>query len=67
MTYSNSTEYSCFEGHWYNGKFLNGALIYKNGDSFKGLFREGIRYKGALKFANSSDLHEIETSRSFFT
>jgi hypothetical protein len=61
MSYINSSEYSSFEGRWYNGKFLNGTLIYKNGDSFKGLFREGRRYKGTLKFANSSDLLEKET------
>jgi len=64
MTYKKSTEYSKFDGRWYNGKFLNGTLIYKNGDSFKGLFREGRKYLGTLTFANGGDLLESKETRS---
>jgi hypothetical protein len=58
MTYKNSHEYSKFHGHWVAGKLYEGTLIYKNGDSFKGLFRDDRRYKGTLTFANGGDLLE---------
>ena len=56
MTYKNSHEYSKFDGHWTDGKFLKGTLIYKNGDRFIGLFSDGKRYNGTLTYANGGDL-----------
>jgi hypothetical protein len=34
MTYTNSSEKSEFEGFWLAGKYFDGTLTYKNGDSF---------------------------------
>jgi hypothetical protein len=34
---------------------FDGTLIYKNGDIFMGLFRDGRRYDGTLIFANGGD------------
>jgi hypothetical protein len=44
MAFQNSDYYKKFDGHWFAGKFYDGTLIYKNGDSFKGLFRDGRRH-----------------------
>ena len=41
MTYKKSSNYSKFFGSWFHGKLYDGTLIYKNGDSFEGLFRDG--------------------------
>lgn len=64
MTYFESSDFSKFEGKWYNGKFDEGTLTYKNGDSYKGLFREGKRFIGALTFANGGDILESKETRS---
>jgi hypothetical protein len=63
MTYKKSSDYSKFEGRWHNGKLLNGTLLYKNGDSFKGLFCDGRRHFGVLTFANGGDLVESKDTR----
>jgi hypothetical protein len=64
MIYKNSIDYLIFEGHWVAGKLFDGTLIYKNGDSFKGFFRNGRRYKGTLTFANGGELLESKETRS---
>ena len=63
MTFKNSSDLSKFDGHCVGGKLFDGTLIYKNGDSFKGLFRDGRRYNGTLKFANGGDLLESKETR----
>lgn len=63
MTYKKSTYYSKFYGSWFHGKFYDGTLIYKNGDSFEGLFRDGRRYYGTLTFSNGGDLLESKETR----
>jgi hypothetical protein len=63
ITYNDSSEKSKFDGLWVAGRFFDGTLIYKNGDSFKVLFREGRIYKGTLTFANGGDLFESKETR----
>ena len=63
MTYIKSSDYSKFEGHWYNGKFYYGTLTYKNENSFEGMFRDNRRYCGTLTFENGGDLLASKESR----
>ena len=63
MTYKKSSDYFKFDGRWYNGKFLTGTLVYKNGDSFKGLFRDGRKFIGNMTYANGGDLLENKETR----
>ena len=55
MTYSESSDFSKFDVFQYNGYR---EIDYKNGDSYKGLIREGKRFIGTLTFANGGDLLE---------
>ena len=54
MYFNDSSIYSYFDGNWIAGKFFDGFLMYKNGDSFEGSFKIGRRYLGKLTFANVS-------------
>jgi hypothetical protein len=63
ITFINSIDYSKFDGHCIAGKFYDGTLIYKNGDSFTGLFRDGRRYNGTLTFANGGYLLKSKETR----
>jgi hypothetical protein len=63
MTFKNSSDLSKFDGHFVGGKLFDGTLIYKNGDSFKGLLRDGRRYDGTLTFANEGELLENKETR----
>jgi len=63
MTYNNSSDQSKFDGHWVAGKLFDGTLIYKNGDCFKGLFRDGRKNEGTLIFSNGGDLLESKETR----
>jgi hypothetical protein len=63
MTYKNSQDYSKFDGHWIGGKYLDGTIIYNNGDSFMGFFRDGSRYCGTLTYANGGNLLESKETR----
>ena len=63
MTYKNSHDYSKFDGNWIGGKYLDGTIIYNNGDSFMGLFRDGRRYNGSLTYANGGNLLESKETR----
>ena len=64
MHYRESADYYGFDGHWIGGKFHDGTLVYKNGDSFKGLFRDGRRYKGTINYANDGGLLQRKDTRS---
>lgn len=64
MHYRNSDDYYGFDGHWIGGKFYDGTLVYKNGDSFKGLFRDGRRHKGTITFSNEGGNLERKETRS---
>ena len=64
MIYKSSSDYSKFYGRWYDGKLYEGTLIYKNGDSFKGLFRKGRKYYGQMTFANGGDLLDSNETRT---
>ena len=63
MTFTNSSDYSYFDGDWIAGKIFNGTLRYKNGDSFNGSFKDGRRFKGTLTFANGDDLPKSKEAR----
>jgi hypothetical protein len=63
MTYKDSHEYSKFDGHWVGGMFLEGTLIYKNGDSFFGSFRDGKIHNGTQTYANGGDPLESKETR----
>ena len=64
MTYNDSSESSKFDGRWIAGKYCDGTLKYKNGDSFSGLFStDGRRYKGTLTYANGGESLETKQTR----
>jgi hypothetical protein len=64
MSFTNSSDYSSFDGDWIAGKIFNGTLNYKNGDSFNGSFKDGRRFKGTLTFANGDDLPKSKEART---
>ena len=64
MNYKVSDDYYGFDGHWIGGKFHYGTLVYKNGDSFKGLFRDGRRHDGTITFSNEGGHLERKETRS---
>ena len=64
MNYKVSDDFYGFDGHWIGGKFHDGTLVYKNGDSFKGLFRDGRRHDGTITFSNEGGHLERKETRS---
>ena len=63
MNFNKSFDCIYFDGDWIAGKIFNGTLVYKNGESFNGFFKDGRRYKGTLTFANGDDLLKSKDAR----
>jgi hypothetical protein len=63
MDFNNTSDNIFFDGDWIAGKIFNGTLLYKNGDSLHGSFKDGRRYKGTLTFANGDDLPKSKEAR----
>ena len=60
----NSLDYSKFDGQWIGGKYYDGTLMFKNGDSFMGLFRDGRIFKGTMTYANGCKVLDSKATRS---
>ena len=63
MDFNNTSDNIFFDGDWIAGKIFDGALLYKNGDSFNGSFKDGRKSKGTLNFSNGDDLPKSKEAR----